>query len=107
MTGVQTCALPIYYSRALPLDDASEEHALQRVRDLLNADATLEGALNLVPSIGSLDALRDGLRIDSYASRWELIVFANDPQEAAEIADAWAEAGVEALREAEIGRAHV
>jgi hypothetical protein len=84
-----------------------EDRILDRLWQLVRSDETLKGTLahlNEDPgpseSWGSLDTLKEHIRLDTRLSRWELIGIDSDPNQAKEIADAWYQVALERLDEA-------
>jgi uncharacterized protein involved in exopolysaccharide biosynthesis len=96
--------IDIDYARAVPLDDNARHDAFQRVRELLLADDTLEATRSLLGGAAPADlqALRQHLRLENRAGRWDLIVVDPDPQAAARLANAWAESALTQLEEASL-----
>jgi hypothetical protein len=86
--------ISIDYGRTLPLDDNAQRHVFNRVRDLVLADETLDGVLELLRDTemggSSVAQLRDSLRLDDFDGRWELVAITESPALSAEIANAWA-----------------
>lgn len=94
--------IDIDYARAFPVDDRTEHEAFRRVQELLLADDTLEATRSLLGEAapGDLQGLRQHLRLENRAGRWELIAVDSDPEAAARLADAWAESALAQLEEA-------
>jgi uncharacterized protein involved in exopolysaccharide biosynthesis len=93
--------------RSIVTDDVTVVQATDRVRALILSDDTLEKALDLLSvstdEMGEFDSIasfRSALRITNRPASFELLVYANEPTLAAEVANAWAEASLAALDEA-------
>lgn len=90
------------YSRTAPMQDLALEQAFDRVRALLLADATLEGAIGRIGAYGRLTPadMRSRIRLAHRLAGWELFVDGGDPSETAALANAWAEAALARIEEA-------
>jgi uncharacterized protein involved in exopolysaccharide biosynthesis len=101
-------SIGVDYSRSRWLDEDADRMALSRVQDLLLSDETLAGAVNrflaaeLDPPIAvtGVAELRGRLGLIWVDSHWQLSARSDDPQEAATLANAWAESGLEQLAQA-------
>jgi hypothetical protein len=89
----------IDYSRAFPLTRDSEEKALLQVQNLILSDDVLETTMELASSsmlernnLGSVSDFKELIRLDRYGGRWDLSVSLRNPQDAVDLAQAWAEA---------------
>ncbi|MGH2619471.1 MAG: hypothetical protein ACRDHG_02720 [Anaerolineales bacterium] len=95
----------IDYSRAQFQDEDAERHILARVQDLLLADVTLEQALNAADqgsaAAPSIDEFRANIRLTRIEAEWSLAVTDPSPGRAAELANAWSEASLSMLEEAQ------
>lgn len=99
--------IAIDYGRTHSLDEAAERVALLQVQGVLLSDDTLEEAIQEVPAevleragVSGPADLRTAVRLDRFENRWDLSADAPDPQDAAVLANRWAEAGVVNLRQA-------
>jgi hypothetical protein len=95
----------IDHARSQWLDEDADGLAMLKVQELLLSDDVLEGVLKRTGPPGDADhpeisALREDLRLLWADERWELSAASSDPQWAAATANAWAEVGLEELREA-------
>ncbi len=92
------------YGRTLPLDEEAMRHALDRAREVFLADETLEAVMAADPQAadqaGSVNALRDTLRLSEIGGGWELGARAGSPEGAAGLANTWAAASLDALQQA-------
>lgn len=102
--AVAVVGVGVDYGRTLPLDDEAMRHALDRAREVFLADETLESVLRASGQTGdqvaTVNALRDTLRLSEIGGGWELGVRAGSPELAAELANTWASASLNALQEA-------
>ena len=93
------------YGRTLPLDEEALRYANERIREFLLSDEVLTQASAYLPEgvelPPSIPALRSTLRLSQRESSWEMTVTSEDPDLAAALANAWAQAAEERLREAE------
>lgn len=94
----------IDYKRAAPLDDVTVMKAYERVRGVLLADDVLEEAILAAqeeagPSneFSEIAAMRERIRVSQRPDGWELVVYSHAPEQAAVIANAWAESSIQAL----------
>ncbi|MEW6568850.1 MAG: hypothetical protein AB1449_11930 [Chloroflexota bacterium] len=98
----------IDYGRSLPLDDRAQEMAMDRVRALLLADDTMEASISLLSGTGteigspSPSDFRRQVRLEDMRSEWYLTTYADSPEQAAQLANAWAQGALRALHEASL-----
>jgi hypothetical protein len=95
------------YALTLPLTRADEGYVRERIRSLLVSDAVLADALSRLQAgaaaeegISGLDVLRERIQLADRRTTWTFLATAGSPDAAAAIADAWASASQDALREA-------
>ena len=92
------------YGRTAPLDEDALRYANERVREFLLSDDILSSATDSLPEDLDLPAntpeLRSTLRLSQRESSWELVAISEDPFMAAALANAWAQAAEDGLREA-------
>ena len=99
--------LTVDRGRSIVIDDFTVVQATDRVRALILSDEALAKALNLlsesvyeVEGFDSIASFRSALRIAQRPASFELLVYADEPDLAAEGANAWAKASLAALDEA-------
>jgi len=91
------------YSRSQWLDEDADRLAMRSVQGLILSDDVLTGTLERLPAVSggtqarveSVSSLRDRLRLERSDNRWELSAASGDPEQAAWIANAWAEVALE------------
>jgi len=96
------------YARSQWLDEDANRLAMLSVQELLLSDDVLQGVLKRTglpahedqQQIADIAALRQDLRLLWVDDRWELSAASSDPLWAAATANAWAQVGLEHLREA-------
>ena len=92
------------YGRTVPLDEEALRYADERIREFLLSDEILARAAgNLpkdLPGPQDIPDLRSNLRLSQRESSWQLVMINKDPVLAAQLANAWAQAAEEGLREA-------
>ena len=95
------------YARVIEMDDAVKDYIVLRVRDLLLSDETLQRAVDTLretPGLNQLpsdpEGLRGQIRLAEEGSRWELVGWAQTPEGAAAIANAWADSALTSLAQA-------
>lgn len=93
--------IAVDYNRTAPAREVTVEQAFDRVRSLLLADETLEGAIRLSGAAGiDVPEVRSRIRLAHRPNGWELIVDGQDPAQAAALAEAWANVAMARLEEA-------
>jgi capsular polysaccharide biosynthesis protein len=94
----------IDYERTYLMDENTQRHIFNRVRDLLLADKTLEAAVNFSADRGAASQLlaefREDLRLEDAEGSWRLVASADTPEEAAIKANAWADSAIEQIDQA-------
>ncbi len=97
-------AIGIDRNRADLPEEATVRQAFDRVRGLLLADDTLEGAVSLAAQRAgeadlpaSVEALRDRIRLSERPDGWVLAVQGTNPKETEQVAQAWAEVSIDQL----------
>ncbi|GMR10841.1 MAG: hypothetical protein BMS9Abin28_1665 [Anaerolineae bacterium] len=100
-------AINIDYGRTEPLELIVEDRALDRVWQFLTSDQILTAASEKLSAQSasstaweSPESMREYVRLEARLSDWHFIARNEDPETAAMIANAWAEAGIEGLDEA-------
>lgn len=95
------------YSRTPPLALIVEDRVLDRVRQVVLSDETMEATLERLReseddsgAYASVADLRRALRLDQRLSRWEFLAFDRDPVRGARVANTWREVGIGLLEEA-------
>ena len=95
----------IDYTRAQFEDEDAQRHILGRVQDLLLSDEVLRRAVNALDPAGeaapSLAGFREKIRLTRIEAEWTLAVTDPSPGRAADLANAWAEASLGLLEEAQ------
>ncbi len=95
----------IDYTRAQFEDEDAERQILGRVQDLLLSDEVLGRAVYALDPAGeaapSLAGFREQIRLTRIEAEWTLAVTDPSPGRAAELANAWAEASLGLLEEAQ------
>lgn len=96
--------MDIAYGSTLRLELVVEDRAMGRVSALIESDPTLARLLSRLPAEvrttrgwSTPAELRPNLRIDKQLGEWLLTVDDHDPAVAASVANAWADAAIEAL----------
>jgi len=97
----------IDYPRTAPLDLLAENRVLDRVAALVTSDDTLALVADRLdtlhgpqPAWSTPAALRSHVRLDRKAATWEYVGYADTPDAAAAIADAWLDVSLSELDEA-------
>lgn len=97
----------IDYGRTPPLELIVEDRALNRAADVLTSIATVEKVSQaLIERFGEDSAwsspqdLQRTLRVDALLAEWKLVVSGGDPQTTADVANVWAEVGLQELEAA-------
>jgi len=97
----------INYGVTEPLELVVEDRALNRVAAIIESDSTLVRVLSQLPEPLWLERgwsepadLRKSLRLDRRLAEWELVAIDQDPEVAAIMSQAWAEAVLFVLDEA-------
>jgi uncharacterized protein involved in exopolysaccharide biosynthesis len=95
------------YARVNAMDDTVTNYIALRVRDLLLSDETGEGALKILNGSTTasdlpvtLEDLRGRIQLAQDSSRWVIVGRARTPEDAAAIANAWADSSLQALGQA-------
>ena len=94
------------FSRMIPLNENYRRLSYFRIRDLILADDTLRGAVDLLDednyfrSIDDLSELRSHLHLADYNDHWEFSVLWEEPADAAAFANAWSESAISELERA-------
>lgn len=103
--AVASLDIGIDYGRSQPLSDEATREAFLRVQDLLLADDTLRAAAASLPPdmTGTVtpDNLRSDIRLERFDPKWDMQAFSTSPDQAAAIANAWAESALSALQVAQ------
>jgi hypothetical protein len=89
---------------AAPLSPNVQVEARLRIQDLLLSDSTLADArstLSTELADETLGAFRSRLSLERYGTRWDLMATADSPDAAADIANAWASAGMAQFQQAQ------
>lgn len=94
------------YARVNEMDDPVKSYVILRIRDLLLSDEVIQRAYEALDrpgrpadSPGDPQELRDQIRLAEAGGRWELVGWAGSPDEAAAIANSWAESALISLNE--------
>lgn len=100
-------AINIDYGRTQPLELIVEDRALDRVWQFLTSDAILKAASEQLSAQSGRSAawesphsMREYVRLEARLSDWHFIAQNEDPETAAMIANAWAQAAIEGLDDA-------
>lgn len=95
------------YARVNEMDDTVTNYVALRVRDLLLSDETALGALQLLgnartplEAFPDTESLRSRIEVAQDASSWVIVARAKTSDEAAAIANAWADSSLQALKQA-------
>lgn len=103
--AVAVVGVGIDYGRTLPLDEEATRLAFERVREVFLSDAVLQTVMagagsGAASDLGSVNLFRDTLRLSEVGGGWELAVRHATPEKAAQLANLWSDASLEALQEA-------
>jgi len=97
----------INYGITQPLELVVEDRVLGRVASVVLADETIERLISDLPDdlrnqegLTRAGDIRGKLRLDRRLGEWGLVAIDNDPEIATKIANAWADATIDALDEA-------
>lgn len=104
--AVAELSIGIDHSRVELLDEEAERLILLRVQDFLLSDAVLAGAIEKLPpalvlesEIADPAAIRERVKLTRIEALWNLAVTDPVPEQAAALANAWAESALEMLEE--------
>ena len=104
--AVAELSIGIDHSRVELLDEETERQILLRVQDFLLSDAVLAGAIEKLPPALALEsgiadpaAIRERAKLTRIDAMWNLMVTDPVPEQAAALANAWAESSLELLTE--------
>lgn len=102
-------SIGIDHDRVELLDEQAERRILLRVQDFLLSDVVLASAIDrLPPALGSQGnsadsaSMREGVKLTRIDAKWTLAVTDPVPEQAAALANAWAESSIEMLSEAQV-----
>lgn len=106
--AVAELSIGIDHGRVEFLDEDAERQILLRVQDLLLSDAVMAGAIEKLPpilagmsEIADPADYRQRLRLTRIEARWQLAATDPVPEQAAALANSWADSALETLEEAQ------
>jgi hypothetical protein len=103
--GEASAVIGIDYGRTQEMSDRAEREAFLEVQSLVLSDATFRAALHQVPpdpiNPTSVTGYRSMVRLERFDPKWDFQVFSSNRDQAARLANAWAQAALDGLGEAQ------